>query len=74
MRDEGYYKLTTSYSLGKLLAVERIFALEGIYPQLDAAYGEARLKIPKENLIKEDPYRVGKIPKEGTYRSKTKAH
>lgn len=43
MRDPEYYKFTTLYSLGKLLAVERIFALEGIYPQLDAAYGEAQL-------------------------------
>jgi hypothetical protein len=38
-----YFKVTTLYALGKLLAVERIFALEGIYPQLDAAYGKANL-------------------------------
>ena len=43
MRDPWYFKFTTLYSLGKLLAVERIFALEGIYPQLDAVYGEAKL-------------------------------
>lgn len=41
MRDPEYFKITTVYSLAKLLAVERIFTLEGIYPQLDAAYGEA---------------------------------
>jgi hypothetical protein len=43
MRDPQYYKFTTLYSLGKLLAVERILALEGIYPQLDAAYEKAQL-------------------------------
>jgi len=43
MRDPEYFKMTTLYALGKLLAVERIFALEGIYPQLDAVYGETRM-------------------------------
>jgi hypothetical protein len=41
MRDPEYFKITAMYSLAKLLAVERIFTLEGIYPQLDAAYEEA---------------------------------
>src|SRR5829696_7805033 len=62
MRDEEYYKLTTLYSLGKLLAVERIFTLEGIYPQLDAAYGEARLKkFLRKILLRKNRIELGKF-------------
>ncbi len=38
MSDE-YFKITTLYVLGRVLALERIFMLEAVYPQLDAIYG-----------------------------------
>jgi len=34
-----YFEKTTLYVLGRVLAVERIFMLEAVYPQLDAIYG-----------------------------------
>lgn len=37
MTDE-YFEQTTLYALGRLLALERIFALEAVYPQLDSIY------------------------------------
>ena len=37
MTDE-YFETTTLYALGRVLAIERILALEGVYSQLDAAY------------------------------------
>ncbi len=33
-----YREITTLYALGKVLAFERIFTLEGVYPQFDAVY------------------------------------
>jgi hypothetical protein len=35
---EIYFKETTLYALGRVLAIERIFALEAVYPQLDSIY------------------------------------
>jgi len=35
-----YFETTTLYALGRVLAVERILALEGVYSQLDAAFPE----------------------------------
>jgi hypothetical protein len=37
MKDD-YYATTTLYALGRVLAIERIFALEGIYPELQSLY------------------------------------
>lgn len=37
MTDE-YFEQTTLYALGRTLALERIFALEAVYPQLDTLY------------------------------------
>jgi hypothetical protein len=37
---DDYYLSTTLYAIGKVLALERIFVLEAVYPQLDAAYSE----------------------------------
>jgi len=34
----NYLETTTLYALGRVLAVEHIFALEAVYPQLDIAY------------------------------------
>lgn len=33
--EEEYFEVTTLYAIGKVLAVERIMSLEGIYPKLD---------------------------------------
>jgi hypothetical protein len=33
-----YFQTTTLYAFGRVLAMERIFALEAVYPQLDAIY------------------------------------
>lgn len=35
---DDYFETTTLYALGRVLANERILALEGVYPQLDSAY------------------------------------
>jgi hypothetical protein len=37
---DDYFETTTLYALGRVLAVERILALDGAYPQLDLAYPE----------------------------------
>lgn len=37
MQDE-YFETTTLYALGRVLAVERLLALEGVYPQLETLY------------------------------------
>ncbi len=37
MSDE-YFEKTTLYVLGRVLAIERIFMLEAVYPQLEAIY------------------------------------
>jgi hypothetical protein len=37
---DDYYLSTTLYAIGKVLAIERIFVLEAVYPQLDAAYSQ----------------------------------
>jgi hypothetical protein len=39
MSDE-YFATTTMYALGRVLAIERILGLEGIYPELEALYPE----------------------------------
>jgi hypothetical protein len=68
MRDPKYFKITTLYALGKLLAVERIFALEGIYPQLDAAYGESSMLLGLKQYLwkarKEQRPKLGKFLRE----------
>ena len=35
---DQYFETTTLYALGRALAVERLFALEGVYPQLERLY------------------------------------
>lgn len=35
-----YFETTTLYALGQVLAIERLFALEGVYPQLATHYPE----------------------------------
>ncbi len=35
---DDYFEETTLYALGRVLALERIFALEAVYPQLDSIY------------------------------------
>jgi hypothetical protein len=37
MQDQ-YFETTTLYALGRVLAIERLLALEGVYPQLDRLY------------------------------------
>lgn len=36
--DEQYFETTTLYALGRALALERLLALDGIYPELDRLY------------------------------------
>jgi hypothetical protein len=38
--DDQYFRTTTLYSLGRVLAIERLLALEGVYPQLVTLYPE----------------------------------
>jgi hypothetical protein len=33
---DHYFEVTTMYALGRVLAIERIMALDGVHPQLDA--------------------------------------
>ena len=33
-----YFETTTLYALGRVLAIERLLALEGVYPQLETLY------------------------------------
>jgi hypothetical protein len=40
MMDDQYFQTTTLYSLGRVLAIERLLALEGVYPQLATLYPE----------------------------------
>jgi hypothetical protein len=35
---DDYFETTTLYALGRVLAIERILVLEGVYPQIDDAY------------------------------------
>jgi len=51
MSDE-YYETTMLYALGRVLAIERIFALEAVYPQLDTIYPDLG------KLLKEREYRI----------------
>jgi hypothetical protein len=37
-RGGDYWETTMLYTLGRVLAIERIFALEAVYPQLDSAF------------------------------------
>jgi hypothetical protein len=36
--DDAYFETTTLYALGRVLAIERLLALEGAYPQLERLY------------------------------------
>ena len=36
--EDQYFETTTLYALGRVLAVERLLALEGVYPQLERLY------------------------------------
>jgi hypothetical protein len=38
--DDQYFETTTLYALGRVLAIERLLALEGVYPQLATLYPE----------------------------------
>jgi hypothetical protein len=49
---DKYFETTMLYALGRVLAIERIFALEAVYPQLDTIY----LGLGK--LLKERKYRI----------------
>jgi hypothetical protein len=35
---DQYFETTTLYALGRVLAIERLLALEGVYPQLETLY------------------------------------
>src|SRR5262249_36905202 len=35
---DHYFETTTLYALGRVLAIERLLALEGVYPQVDRLY------------------------------------
>jgi hypothetical protein len=41
----AYLETTTLYALGRVLAVEHIFALEAVYPQLNIAYPKLRQQL-----------------------------
>jgi len=58
-----YFEKTTLYVLGRVLAVERIFMLEAVYPQLDAIYSglgtclkQNRFDLKLHNYIKKQPF------------------
>lgn len=38
-RDPGYWQITTLYAIGRALAAERILDLEGVYVQIEEAFG-----------------------------------
>lgn len=40
MESPSYFDTTTLFAVGRVLASERILALEGVYPQIDAVYPE----------------------------------
>jgi hypothetical protein len=55
--DHRYYRDTTMlYALGRVLAVERIFALEAVYPQLDIAYRKCKLGAKLKQLRIDDKW------------------
>jgi len=63
MRDE-YFETTTLYALGPVLAIERLFALEGVYPQLAAHYpdlGEFLRKHRVEYALGDDFYQYDRL-------------
>jgi gas vesicle protein len=45
-----YFETTTLYALGRVLAVERIIALEGVYPELVHAYPELGERLRKRDI------------------------
>jgi hypothetical protein len=56
---EEYFKESTLYALGKVLAVERIFALEAVYPQLERIYpglGEFLKKLRIDHLLQQPDF------------------
>lgn len=51
MSDE-YFEVTTLYAFGRVLAIERILALEAVYPQLDSIYpGLGKLLQERQYLV-----------------------
>jgi hypothetical protein len=48
-RDPGYWRMTTLYAIGRALAAERILDLEGVYVQIETAFGQrlARRQVEK---------------------------
>lgn len=45
-----YFETTTLYALGRVLAIERLLALEGVYPQLATLYPELGSFLRKHRL------------------------
>lgn len=50
---DDYFELTTLYALGRLLAVERILALEGVYSQLDATHPQLAAFLMRHRIDRE---------------------
>lgn len=51
MSDE-YFEVTTLYAFGRVLAIERILALDAVYPQLDSIYpGLGKLLQKRQYLV-----------------------
>jgi hypothetical protein len=50
-----YYETTTLYALGRVLAIERIFVLEAVYPQLDAIYPGLGKSLKEQRIERQLP-------------------
>ncbi len=48
--DDEYFGITMLYALGRVLAIERIFALEGVQPELDRYYPSLARDLQNEPL------------------------
>jgi len=56
---DPYWETTMLYALGRMLAIERIFALEAVYPQLDIAYpklGDQLRGLRIDNMLSDQGY------------------
>jgi hypothetical protein len=48
--EEDYFETSTLYALGRVLAIERILAIEGIYPQLESTYPQLGQFLQKRRI------------------------
>jgi hypothetical protein len=55
---DDYFANTTLYALGRVLAIERVLALEGLYPELEALYPELGEFLKRNRL---DPKLAGTV-------------